>query len=438
MFETPLTGLVLTGGGARAAYQVGVLRAIARLRRKALSPRARLVNPFGVICGTSAGAINAAALACNADRFESAVEVLAKVWENFHCEQVYRADSLGVLRSGAQWLTMLSMGWAIARWRRARPRSLLDNAPLAKLLERLVPLERIPLMLAQGQLHALAVTASSYDSGEHFTFYSSAQDTPPWQRSKRVAVPCTLQQSHLLASSAIPFVFPAAALEFQGRSHWYGDGSMRQTAPLSPAIHLGAQRLLIVGAGRLTEPEVESELRSQVQPGYPNLAQIAGHALSSIFLDSLAVDIERMRRINRTLALLPDSALADTPLKPMEALVIAPSQRLDDLAGEHLGTLPRPIRTLLKGVGVTGEGANARGGNLASYLLFEAPYTRALMALGEADVEARRDEVLRFFDWDLGPAVARRSWKVSGARGAESRPAESRPTAGPGVDLELP
>jgi NTE family protein len=399
MYETPLTGLVLSGGGARAAYQVGVLRAVARLRREALSPRARMLSPFGVICGTSAGAINAAALACQADRFEAAVEVLGKVWQNFAAEQVYRADSLGVIRSGAQWLTMMSIGWVIARWRRARPRSLLDSRPLADLLLRMVPLERLPMMLGAGHLHALAVTASSYTSGEHFTFYSAAQPIAPWQRTQRVAAQVTLTQAHLLASSAIPFVFPAARIEHPGDAGWFGDGSMRQTAPLSPAIHLGAQRLLIIGAGRMQEPMH----RQVTDTGYPNLAQIAGHAMSSIFLDALAVDIERMKRINRTLALLPDSALADTPLRPIEALVISPSQRLDDIAARHLGSLPAPVRALLRGVGVGGQGSSARGAALASYLLFEAPFTGELLALGEADTAARRDEVLHFFGWDRPP-----------------------------------
>ena len=396
MVQPPITGLVLSGGGARAAYQVGVLRAIARLRREALGARGQAGNPFDVIVGTSAGAINAAALACHADRFDAAVEVVSKVWQNFSADQVYRADSLGVIRSGAQWLTMLSIGWLIARWRKARPRSLLDNSPLAELLQRLVPLERLPQLMGNGHLRALAVTASSYTSGEHYTFYSAGVPIAPWERSQRVAAPTVLQQAHLLASSAIPFVFPATHIEHPQANGWFGDGSMRQTAPLSPAIHLGAQRLLIIGAGRMQEPA----RRQVADSGYPNLAQIAGHAMSSIFLDALAVDIERMRRINRTLALLPEHVLTDTPLKPIEALVISPSQRVDDIAARHIGSLPAPVRTLLRGVGVSGQGSTARGSALASYLLFEAPFTRELMALGEADTQARRDEVLQFFKWD--------------------------------------
>ncbi len=400
MVETPLTALVLSGGGARAAYQVGVLRALVHIRREALGSAARGSNPFGVICGTSAGAINAAALACQADRFDASVEVVAKVWQNFRAEQVYGADSLGVIRSGASWLTMLSLGWVIARWRRLRPRSLLDNQPLAELLQRLVPLQRLSKMFAEGHLQALAVTASSYTSGEHFTFYESARPVEPWERMQRVAMPSRLTHAHLLASSAIPFVFPARAIKDGQANGWFGDGSMRQTAPLSPAIHLGAQRLFIIGAGRMQEP------RGRIAPttGYPTLAQIAGHALSSIFLDALAVDVERLRRINRTLALLPDESLSDTTLRPIEALVISPSQRIDEIAARHIGSLPAPVRALLRGVGVGKAGGSAASGSaLASYLLFEAPFTHELLALGEADTLARRDEVLRFFGWDTVP-----------------------------------
>jgi NTE family protein len=399
--DAPVTGLVLSGGGARAAYQVGVLRALMRMRREAAASDG--ANPFEVICGTSAGAINAAALACQADDAEGAVQDLCEVWENFQAEQVYRADSLGVIRSGAQWLTMLSVGWLVARWRRARPKSLLDNSPLADLLSRTVPLDRLDQLLDQGHLKALAVTASSYTSGDHFTFYQSAQRMQPWSRTQRRAVPARIGLPHLLASSAIPFVFPSTELDREGYLEWFGDGSMRQTAPISPAIHLGATRVLVIGAGRMQEPPD----RRVANRGYPSLAQIAGHAMSSIFLDALAVDIERLERINRTLALLPQEALQSTALRPVQALVISPSQRLDDIAARHQARLPLPVRTLLRGVGVTGQGREAQGATLASYLLFEAEYTRELMALGEADASALREDVWAFFGWDARAGLAR-------------------------------
>jgi len=390
-----LTGLILTGGGARAAYQVGVLKAVARIRRDCKAPYG---NPFPVIAGTSAGAINAAALACHADHFDLAVSGLADVWANFSAEQVYRADSLGVIRTGARWLTLWSIGWVIARWRRMRPRSLLDNSPLHDLLKRMIHLDRLHEVMRGGHLQALAVTASSYSSGSHVTFYDSERDFTPWTRSQRIAVKSEITLSHLLASSAIPFVFPAMPLAIEGQAEYFGDGSMRQAAPISPAVHLGAEKVLVIGAGRMHEPPGQRRAATE----YPTLAQIAGHALSNIFLDALAVDVERLQRINNTLSLLPPEARAKTALRPIDVLVIAPSQRLDDIAARHIGSLPPAMRALLRGVGVSGpdHGQEARGAALASYLLFEAPYTRELMALGEADTLSRRDEVARFFGWD--------------------------------------
>ena len=392
----PVTGLILTGGGARAAYQVGVLKALVSIRRDCCGV-AR--NPFDVIAGTSAGAINAAALACSADDVDGAIARLVDTWAGFHAEQVYRADSLGVIRTGARWLTMLSVGWVLAKWRRARPRSLLDNSPLRELLADLVPVHRLGDMMRGGHLHALAVSASGYGSGLHVTFYDALADTLPWNRSQRVSVRQPITIDHLLASSAIPFVFPAVELGLNGRQEYFGDGSMRQSAPISPAVHLGAERILVVGAGRMHEPALPLEGRAGSSE-YPNLAQIAGHALSNIFLDALAVDVERLQRINRTLSLLSPEARSNSGLRPIDVLVIAPSQRLDDIAARHLGSLPQTIRTLLRGVGVSGEGKQARGAALASYLLFEAPYTQELMALGESDTLIRRHEVASFFGWD--------------------------------------
>jgi NTE family protein len=394
--DNKVTGLVMTGGGARAAYQAGVLKAVAKIRRDCDAPPG---NPFPVLAGTSAGAINAAALAARADDFDRSVAGLAYIWKHFHAGQVYRADSIGVIRTGARWLTMMSVGWMLARWRKARPRSLLDNEPLRELLQVLIPTGRIERNLDEGHLRALAVTASSYGSGQHVTFFDTRQSMTPWVRTQRLAVPQPITVDHLLASSAIPFIFPAQALGIDGHTEFFGDGSMRQSAPISPAIHLGADRILVIGAGRMHEPPAPKGGREGAGE-YPNLAQIAGHALSNIFLDALAVDVERLQRINNTLSMLPPEIRAKTNLRPLELLVIAPSQRLDDIAGRHLESLPTPVRALLRGVGVSGQGHDARGAALASYLLFEEPYTRELVKLGEDDTLARRGEVIQFFGWE--------------------------------------
>jgi len=367
------TGLVLTGGGARAGYQVGVLKAIAELLPD------KKANPFPIICGTSAGAINAVSLACYSQDFGQAVQYLRQVWENFHAHHVYRADAIGIGHTGAHWLGALMAGWFV----RTAPKSLLDNAPLAALLRNTLKLDQIDAAIAAGALRAICITASGYASGQSVNFYDGVDAIEPWMRHARVSCRCKLTVEHLLASSAIPFIFPATKLNRE----YFGDGSMRQLAPISPAIHLGASKILVVGAGRIQEPT--DRIRGE---SYPSLAQIAGHALSSIFLDSLNVDIERVQRINNTLNLLPAEARAQAALRPVEVLVIAPSQRLDTLAARHVKSLPWPVRALLRGIGAM----NRKGSALASYLLFEQEYTCALIDLGYADTMARREEVLAF------------------------------------------
>lgn len=396
-----INGLVLTGGGARAAYQVGVLKALSEIHRH--SDQDRRANPFPVITGTSAGAINASALACGADDFWGAVERLVTVWHNFRADQVYRADALGVARSGARWLGLMSMGWAIARWRRARPRSLLDNTPLRELLETMVPLQRIAPLVDGGHLRALAISASSYTSGQHVTFFQGEPTLEPWVRSQRHAVASPITYDHLLASSAIPFVFPSMALRVPDGMQYFGDGSMRQSAPIAPAIHLGGRRVLVVGAGRMHEPKDAVQTTDAL--AYPTLAQIAGHALSNIFLDALSVDVERVQRINQTLSLVPQSARRHSSLQPIDLLVIAPSRRLDEVAARHLSALPRPVLLMLGALGVSKGSREVRNAALASYLLFEAEYTQELMELGYQDTWQRRDEVGKFFGWAEPPAA---------------------------------
>ncbi len=375
--------LVLTGGGARAAYQVGVLLAIREIRGR------RPGNPFPILCGTSAGGINAAALAVFASDFNAGVRKLAWIWRNFHVHQVYRADARALLATGARWGAALTFGWLV----RQTPRSLLDNSPLRSLLTRVLDFSAIDRAIAAGHLHALSLSASGYSSGESLAFFQGASELRPWRRAQRVGMRTRIGVPHLLATSAIPFVFPAVRIHRE----YFGDGSMRQLAPISPAIHLGADRILVIGSGRLAE---EGRQRSD---SYPSPAQIAGHAMSSIFLDGLAVDLERMERINQTLnAFSPEArAAAGLCLRPLETLVISPSQRLDAIAGRQRGELPRALRTVLRGVGAM----RREGSTLLSYLLFEPGYTRALIDLGHRDTMARRDEVAYFLRIDAAAGV---------------------------------
>jgi NTE family protein len=311
------------------------------------------------------------------------VDNLLQVWENFSAHQVYRADPAGIGVAGARWLSTLALGWLTRR----APRSLLDNSPLRRLLGESLDFSRIAHAIDSGALHSVSITCSGYSSGQSVSFFQGRAGLEGWRRSQRIGAPAAITLDHLMASSAIPFIFPAVHLNRE----WFGDGSMRQVAPVSPAIHLGADKILVIGAGRLAD-----ENARPVGTTYPSLAQIAGHALSSIFLDSMSVDLERMSRINRTLTLIPESVRSENgvALRPIDVLVIAPSQRLDHLAARHARALPWAVRTLLRGVGAM----NQNGGALTSYLLFEQTYTRALIELGYADTMARRDEVLQFLD----------------------------------------
>ena len=369
-------GLILTGGGARAAYQVGVLKAIAELL-----PR-RTKNPFPIICGTSAGAFNAVTLAVYAQSFRLGVQYLDKMWKNFTAHDIYRADPLGVLKNTVLWLSGLVLnGLGVNKLNRV---SLLDSTPLAELLDRALPSEKIQENIDAGVLHALSISASGYGTGQSVNFFQSVQGIQAWQRARRLGVSTNIEAKHILASSAIPFIFPAVRINRE----YFGDGSMRQIAPVSPALHLGAARILVIGTGQVDEAHLN---RSKVDD-YPSLAKIAGHALDSIFLDSLEVDIERLNRINRTLDLVAEDVRQNMNLYHVEVLQISPSQSIEKIAGRHAKQLPWAIRFLLGSVGAMRKNAS----NLVSYLLFEKEFCRALIDLGYQDAMNRKDEILAF------------------------------------------
>lgn len=364
-------GLVLPGGGARGSYQVGVLRAIDRIA-------AGSGNPFPVICGTSAGAINAAVLASHAHEFSIGVDRLEHFWSTMSCERVYRTDAWTVLKSGLHWMLSLSLGGRLV----ANPHSLLDNEPLQRFLEHTLQLDGIDTAIERGALRGVAVTASGYSCAAAISFFQAAAGVEPWDRARRHGKRAEIGVGHLLASAALPLLFPAHRIG----NEYFGDGGMRMVAPLSPAIHLGADRLLVIS----TRDEKPDPSPAEPAP-YPTLGEIGGYLLDTIFLDMLNADLNRLRRINRTLALLPEDRRQESGLKPIDSLVIRPSRDLRQVTQEHMSEIPRAVRTLLRALGGWG-----RDWRMASYLLFESGYCRELIQMGYEDGMRQADRLEEF------------------------------------------
>ncbi len=365
--------LVLPGGGARGAYQVGVLKAISEL----LPPRAR--NPFRIISGTSAGAINSVVLASKAQRFHFAVRELERVWGGFETSMVYRTDAKTMLKSSLHWLAAIVFGGLGVR----NPRSLLDNAPLRALLSRNVRFPRIQSNIDKGFLDAVAVTAAGYQSSQSVTFFQACEDTESWARTRRVGRHEKLHLDHLMASIAVPMIFPPVAMH----GEYFGDGAMRQATPLSPVVHLGASRILVIGV----RDERSDVVRESDAAKFPGFGHIAGYMLDTLFLDGLYSDLERLARINRLIESIPPGARqgASAEMRAIDTMVVLPSVDLRQVALQYARELPRPIRLLLRGVGGT-------EGRLLSFLLFEAGFTRALIDLGYADAMRDRTRLQAF------------------------------------------
>lgn len=373
----PVTGLILSGGGARAAYQVGVLKAIGDLWPQPEE------NPFQVIVGTSAGAINAVSLACGAVHFKRSIQQLEQVWQNFTTNKVYRTDWPGVLQQAMRFSRVHLLGLG----RGQVPLALLNNEPLRELLASELDFSGISLAIARRKLRAIGITAFSYQDAQSTTFYQSRGTVLPWQRYRRQGVPTRLGLDHLLASASIPLLFPPVRLG----SSFYGDGAVRQAAPISPALHLGANRILVVGVNSRLQEQANSRLQLRA----PTLAQISGHLLNSTFTDNLESDLELLERLNQLGNLIPgEYHHLQEGLAPVEVLVIQPSQIIDDIAVRHRHQLPSSIRTFLRGPGAT----RSTGGGVLSYLLFEKDYCRELVELGYQDAIAQKEQLQRFFE----------------------------------------
>ncbi|TJZ76301.1 patatin-like phospholipase family protein [Chitiniphilus eburneus] len=370
------TALILSGGGARAAYQIGVLLAVTRLHRRSRD------NPFPIICGTSAGGINAAALAAGATDFRRAVRELARAWLSLTPERVYRVTLPALFGRAAHWIFSLMLG-GLGRF---NPRSFLDNRPLTELLRNMIDFGGIGRAIEAGQLKALSITASGYTTGQSVSFFQGDDALQGWQRAQRLGMKTVIEPPHLLASSAIPFVFPAARIHRE----YFGDGSVRQVAPISPAIHLGACRVLVIGVAPQSEPVPPREK----VVAYPSLAQVAGHLLDSIFIDGLEADLERVRRINRTLERLPAVEREQLGLRQVEVFSIKPSRPLERLAMPHRSTFPPGLRFLLGGLGAF----RRQGSIVASYVLFHHQYARELIRLGYRDAMAQREALAEFLN----------------------------------------
>ncbi|MDP1930093.1 MAG: patatin-like phospholipase family protein [Gammaproteobacteria bacterium] len=363
--------LVLSGGGARASYQVGVLRAVANLLPRDTH------NPFPIITGTSAGALNAASLATHAQRLRTGVRTLEYVWQNISSSQVYRLDSSGLIGNASNWVFSF-----LANRRRDTPTSLLNNEPLEQLLGKVIKFDRIQRSIDAGFMDALAITASGYTSGESVSFFQAIADIENWQRPHRVGVRTELNLQHLLASTAIPTLFPAVRI----KREFFGDGAIRQLAPLSPAIHLGADRIFAIGvsSNRQYRPPADAS------PAHPSLTQILAHILNSAFVDTLTSDLETLRRFNKLIPLLPAEVQQDPvqKLRHIELLEIAPSQNLSSIAAEHFGDLPRALRMFIKDAGSS---------TILSLLMFEKAYCRRLIELGYNDAMEKEVQILEFF-----------------------------------------
>ncbi|MDR3607527.1 MAG: patatin-like phospholipase family protein [Oligoflexia bacterium] len=381
--KPPLTGLVLTGGGARAAYQVGAIRALSEI-----FPQKQ--PPFRVLCGTSAGAINIAYLASHSEDWIAAATGLYGLWEKLGLNHVYRTDSASLSKIALAWLSRSILGGRAGTRKSAN--FLLSTEPLRELISREVRFEAIRENVSRGHLHGVSFSSVQYFAGTTVSFFEAAKSVEPWIRSNRVGLRASLDVSHVMASAAIPIFFPPVEIN----EEYYGDGCLRQTTPLSPAIHLGAERLISIG---IRHERRKSDIRSAMllpQRHAPSLAEITGELMNSLFLDSLETDVERLQSVNDSLELMTPEMRERQPYKfrKLPILQLRPSRNLGELVPDLLARFPLILRYLLKGIGAS----KLEGRELISYLAFMDDCIQPLLELGYKDTLARRHEIIAFLD----------------------------------------
>ena len=373
------TALILSGGGARGAYQVGVLKALAEILPKDTH------NPFPIICGTSTGGINALALAGRAGHFRLRMRKLEYIWRSISPDKVYRSDAPGVLKNSVKVLiSFLHSGYSFGS-----PVALFDNSPLREMLEKVVRFRHIDEAIASGELQALCVTCMSYTTGQSVAFFQGSSRHQPWQRSRRVGIRAGLSVEHLMASTAIPTLFPAVKIG----DHFYGDGAIRQLKPLSSALQLGARKLFVVGVSDnprhkppMTKPEHS-----------PSIAQIISHMFNSAFIDAMEADLETLRSINRLVKKFEAEERAELgidDMKPIQTLSVMPSQPIDVIAAEYLDNLPTSLKLFMRAIGASAQGG---GASTASFLLFEKEFCTRLLNMGYRDALEQEKEIRAFF-----------------------------------------
>tara|TARA_B100000586_G_scaffold228401_1_gene176586 strand:- start:379 stop:1506 length:1128 start_codon:yes stop_codon:yes gene_type:complete len=374
MFENKV-GLVLPGGGARGAYQIGVLKGINEILPD------KVKNPFSVISGTSVGAINASVIASKADSFIDAVDLLNHIWGNFNTNQVYKTDTLTMFKSSLHWLLTIVSGGTLVK----NPKSLLNNAPLRNLLSDNINLDNIRSNIDEDNLEAFAITAAGYSSRKSITFFQSNKKNINWEKFRRQGVESKIGTDHLMASVALPLIFPAVKID----NEFFGDGAMRHATPLSPAIRLGAEKLLIITTdNNKKNPDTDDR-------DHPSIGEIGGYMLDALFSSGLLSDLERLDRINQIIK-HSSNGLISTESKQMKHLdycIISPSKDINLIAEEHFNEIPYSIKLLLRGLGLRNQSRS----ELLSFLLFESSFTQELIKLGFQDAIEHKQHIKNIF-----------------------------------------